>query len=720
MRKILYFLIAILIISCSDDSDSPQEEVEISLPSLSTTVATSITENSATLGGNITDDGGAEVTERGVVWNTESNPTTVNNKSTGGTGTGEFSVTLANLERSTQYFARAYAINSEGTAYGNEVAFNTSAVLATITTKEVTAITENTAVSGGEITDDGGSEIISKGVCWSTSPNPTIEDSTTEDGDGVSGFDSELLELEPNTQYYVRAYAQNDAGVAYGNELEFTTAEIPTKVFEGDVILKTQQEVDEFGQEEYEMITGSLTIGDRTTIVPSDITNLSALNTVKEIEESLFIWNNDNLDNFSGFEHLESVGVDLEINGNDKILDVSGFEGIQVLGGELIVQGNDALRDINLFEEILPNAKRIFILMNDSLVGLSGFTNVTELAGELRITANSSLTNLNGLEQLNSVFESILISSNNSINDISGLYNLEVVQGDLRITDTAIPEIHGFDLLTSVAGELRISQNPQLNKLSGFSLLNDLGSLAIGGNQNLQEIAGFGNVEMIKGDFSLSNIGLFQEISGFANLSRVEGSVFCFSNNLFSYRFLSKLSTVDGDFIINGDQTIGRLLGLESLATVGGNLHIDNSRIQDLDNFDSLVNIGGDFRIRFNDFLREVEFSALEAIGGDLLIEANLDLLFNLDEPWALRTIGGNLAIKTNNASASTVEGLRNLNAFQNLTNVAGNIEFTNNRNLEDYCAIQTLLSTFNGSFSASENAYNPSLQDILDGNCSN
>ncbi len=93
---------------------------------------------------------------------------------------------------------------------------------ATLTTDEVTNITATTATSGGNITDDGGGNILERGVCWSTDPNPTISDSKTSDGTGTGTFISDLTGLTPNTTYYVRAYATN-WGTGYGNEVSFTT-----------------------------------------------------------------------------------------------------------------------------------------------------------------------------------------------------------------------------------------------------------------------------------------------------------------------------------------------------------------------------------------------------------------------------------------------------------------------------------------------------------------
>jgi uncharacterized protein (TIGR02145 family) len=95
--------------------------------------------------------------------------------------------------------------------------------LATLSTTPMSVVTGLTAISGGNITDDGGSAITQRGVCWNTSPNPTISDNFTNSGTGAGLFNSNVSGLDTSTTYYLRAYAINGAGTAYGNQLIFTT-----------------------------------------------------------------------------------------------------------------------------------------------------------------------------------------------------------------------------------------------------------------------------------------------------------------------------------------------------------------------------------------------------------------------------------------------------------------------------------------------------------------
>ena len=200
--------------------------LQIYPPTLTTTEATEVTETTAVVGGNVTDDGGANVTERGVVYSTSPNPTTSNSKVTSGSGLGAFVCNLTNLKSSTTYYARAYAKNTKGTSYGEQVTFTTLQIYPpTLITTEATQITETTAVTGGNVIDDGGADVIERGVVYSTSQNPTISNNKVTNGSGLGLFVCNLTDLKRNTTYYVRAYARNSQGVAYGEEISFMTEE---------------------------------------------------------------------------------------------------------------------------------------------------------------------------------------------------------------------------------------------------------------------------------------------------------------------------------------------------------------------------------------------------------------------------------------------------------------------------------------------------------------
>ena len=197
------------------------------IPVVLTTAASFISQTTAISGGSVISESGASVISRGVCWsNTTSMPTILNYKTLDGNGLGAFTSSLTSLSPGITYYVRAYATNSVGTAYGPVISVITlSATIPTgVTTNTISSITQTTATSGGNISNDGGASVTSRGVCWSNiTANPTIANTKTIDGSGIGTFSSSLTGLTPASTYYVRAYATNSAGTAYGSMKSFTT-----------------------------------------------------------------------------------------------------------------------------------------------------------------------------------------------------------------------------------------------------------------------------------------------------------------------------------------------------------------------------------------------------------------------------------------------------------------------------------------------------------------
>ena len=220
---ILLFGTAIYLPSCTKEATPPI---------VITTDVSGISKTTVSIGGAVTDDGGAEITDMGVCWSTSPNPTISSNKTSNGKGIGSFTSIINGLEESTNYYVRAYATNSAGTSYGNPRSFILNQIykgstVPTLTTADVTSITSISAISGGNITDDGGGDIIERGVILGTNPILDIySDDVTiyEIGIGAGSFVANLSNLNPGTTYYVKAYAFNGVGVEFGSTLRFTTS----------------------------------------------------------------------------------------------------------------------------------------------------------------------------------------------------------------------------------------------------------------------------------------------------------------------------------------------------------------------------------------------------------------------------------------------------------------------------------------------------------------
>ena len=192
------------------------------LPTVTTAPATNITTSEAQLNGSVTGVADYPVLERGFIF-ADNVALTGAVTYTDGAGDGSFQVTVPNLQVATQYFYRAYCQTAMGVTCGAVIGFVTQAELPEVHTLQVTDIKASRATCKGNVTYNGGVSLTVRGVCWSTSQSPTTNDSHTTDIGGDGSFTSIITGLSASTTYYVRAYATNSVGTAYGEQLSFTT-----------------------------------------------------------------------------------------------------------------------------------------------------------------------------------------------------------------------------------------------------------------------------------------------------------------------------------------------------------------------------------------------------------------------------------------------------------------------------------------------------------------
>ena len=140
-----------------------------------------------------------------------------------GEGIGSFSRTITGLASNTKYYVRAYAVNGHGVAYSDEVTITLESemTIPTVVTMDVVSILENMATGGGNVVDNGGSEVTERGICWGTGHNPAVNDEHLTSGSGLGVFSCQMTDLDQDVTYYVRAYAVNALGTAYGIEVSF-------------------------------------------------------------------------------------------------------------------------------------------------------------------------------------------------------------------------------------------------------------------------------------------------------------------------------------------------------------------------------------------------------------------------------------------------------------------------------------------------------------------
>ena len=197
------------------------------ITTLTTTAASSIANTTAIGGGNITDASGDAVLIRGVVWSTTSSPTiALSTKTMNGSGSGTFTSSITGLSPGTLYYVRAYATNSNGTDYGNQVSFTSLNAPTVAATSAASSITYYTAAVGGNITSDNGVAITARGFVYalaSTTTNPTLSNSFVTVAGTTGSFTGTITGLAPSSIYYVSTYATNSQGTTYGSPINLTT-----------------------------------------------------------------------------------------------------------------------------------------------------------------------------------------------------------------------------------------------------------------------------------------------------------------------------------------------------------------------------------------------------------------------------------------------------------------------------------------------------------------
>ena len=188
-----------------------------SAPAVETLAATDITTTSAILHGNITYDGGTEITARGFYWGTAAD--NLSQMVSAESGAGTYSVEITGLSIGNTYYYCAFATNGAGTAIGEVMSF--AILVPTVQTNAATSITTTEATLNGNVISDGGATVTSRGFYYGTSASNLTQ--SVQCGGGTGEFATTLTGLNIGTTYYYKTYATNSSWTSYGDVLSFTT-----------------------------------------------------------------------------------------------------------------------------------------------------------------------------------------------------------------------------------------------------------------------------------------------------------------------------------------------------------------------------------------------------------------------------------------------------------------------------------------------------------------
>lgn len=220
----IFLLLAIAATATACGGEAASSSLRITTSSIS-----DVTRVSARASGEIKPGLDMVISARGVCWGTNETPTTRDFKVSDDGGAGTFTLELTKLTPATTYYARAYAIISGVIHYGETISFTTLGQGQTLPPEvrvvDVEEITEFTAKVYSTIADPGSSEVTVCGICWSTAPTPTMNDATLSGLETLreGDFTLDIEGLSPDTEYYLRPYAENSYGLSYGDQVSFRT-----------------------------------------------------------------------------------------------------------------------------------------------------------------------------------------------------------------------------------------------------------------------------------------------------------------------------------------------------------------------------------------------------------------------------------------------------------------------------------------------------------------
>ncbi len=346
---------------------------------------------------------------------------------------------------------------------------------------------------------------------------------------------------------------------------------------------------------------------------------------------------------------------------------------------------------------------------------------------------------LNDLEEDNRFEGDVFLTTQQEVDDF-GNSGYTHITGNLVIGSSAYDDIVDLSPLLNlqrIDNDLRIENCSRLTTIDGMRNVSHLGSVIILGNLLLEKITSFQNLHILNGSLIISDNPRIDDISGFSQLSEIRGEFYFDDSKLSNLDALENLTIVENDFSIGYHLDLININGLSNLNIHGDNIGIhSNYSLINLDAFSNMTATVSKLDIWHNLSLENINGLSHVEVTDNVLIMSNHSLK-NIDGLSSVQNVN-NIGIQNNN-SLLNLNGLNNLHTVRdfrlyiegnrNLTNldglnglerIDGKLSIHQNSLLRDFCALQNFLVNGSlGDLEISENFYNPSRQDIRNGNCS-
>ncbi|WP_169630307.1 YARHG domain-containing protein [Flavobacterium sp. ASW18X] len=418
--------------------------------------------------------------------------------------------------------------------------------------------------------------------------------------------------------------------------------------------------------------------GDISVSSNANLKDLKGLRKLKIVEESVYIQSNPLLENLEGLEKLTEVGEYLNIKQNHNLKNLEGLSSLKSIGGGF------------------------YVTKNDNLTALNGIKKLSTLQGNLKITENPLLTDISAINSLKGTVKGIYIGRNPSLREINGLNNIVGVAENVQIYKNHLERITGFNGLKTIGEGLSLVFN-HIKDFNAFENLTSVEDLGIGTNLEVVDLTNtFKNLRFVKDGFFLRSEETLKHFSGPNAIAEI------------------------GKIVVTDNEKLESLSGFNGLKTVRENIDIKkNKRLNNVQGFNSLVTLTGTFNIVENPVLKSIQgFKNIDFISY-LYVHENSELvdlsgfsnLKSADEiflrrNYALEDLTGFRSLEKvyKDLDLSYLSELKSLNGLQKLMFIGNQLDFTDNKKLIDYTALQIpfLETITNKNLWFSRNGYSP------------